>query len=1063
MAIGLLGCLSPARGQFVVNSLTDSGAGSGTTGDLRYTINQANAAGSAATITFNISGGGTITLGSMLPILTNPNGISIDGANGGLGAIIISGGSSSATTGDRIFFIGVNPSDATGVSGTDATTWSISNLTLQDGNARGGAGGDGGNTVGAGAGGGAGLGGAIFLNAGSLTLSGVAFSDNRATGGDGGAVVASADQAAGGGGGMGGAGGAGGSNDSGGGGGFGLGAAGGAGAASGSAGVFTGGLSGGAGSGVGAGAGGASGGGGGGSGSSQNGGGGGPGGESAGTAPGQGGGAGGFGGGGGGGGGNSLQNGGIGGYGGGGGAGGNGSGGAGGFGGGGGGGAGGGSAGFGAGAGGDSYGGGGGGSGLGGAIFVRQGAAVTMAEGGFSGGTVSGGSGANGGDAGSGIGSAAFLAGSAIFSVGSGNTVTIANTIGGGTDALITGGFSKSGAGTLELSGANSYVGNTTVSAGTLRVNGSTDASSPVTIAAAGTLQGTGTVNGTVEVNGILEAGTDTTVATLTTGSQSWKPGGSIRLTYDPTIATPVAGTDNDLVRSTAGSLNLSAISTGSRFGIIMEASGVGSIDTASYVIGRFPSGTTALPGGASASDLTGYFDVNGDVPGIPLVSLVTGGGFDELTLSFSPNQPPTFEMGDKIELTAGAANIPQTYLNWVYDISPGSGESGQNVTFDVIHASGVANLFSADPAVATDGTLTFTWNGNVGSASYAIYGTDDGGGGMDTSFPHYFDVAATASGISILPQLIEPGDFVVADRGPYLGTGKILLIRGPDSLGGEPGTQRVLSTQLTDPYGVAMDFINGDIYVADYETLSPGSAGGIYKLDPSTLDLTLFSQEPNDFVTPFDIVVDPSDGSIYVADLDAYTTGAIFRVDPLDGSVSLVAQTSDFFWLRGIAIDFSNSMLYVSDSGNPSGSTSTEIDAKIFEIDLTQPTPIPPTIIAQGGNLSKPTGLNVDVFDGFLFIAEAENQMILSVDLTSSLYPVSVVSDNTMGSNDYIRPTHVVASFCGCLLYVTDGKAGAASGERRLYEVDRLTGEATILTQDGFFDQPRGLIEVSP
>src|SRR5262245_19457114 len=75
-----------------VTSLANTGGGS-----LREAITQANYLGTAAVINFNIAGGGTIPLTSMLPLLSNQNGIQIDGSNGGLGAIQISGGSTSNT------------------------------------------------------------------------------------------------------------------------------------------------------------------------------------------------------------------------------------------------------------------------------------------------------------------------------------------------------------------------------------------------------------------------------------------------------------------------------------------------------------------------------------------------------------------------------------------------------------------------------------------------------------------------------------------------------------------------------------------------------------------------------------------------------------------------------------------------------------------------------------------------------------------------------------------------------------------------------------------------------
>lgn len=52
---------------FTVNSLGDTGSGSGTSGDLRYCISQADEA-AGSNITFSVAG--TILLGSALPNLT---------------------------------------------------------------------------------------------------------------------------------------------------------------------------------------------------------------------------------------------------------------------------------------------------------------------------------------------------------------------------------------------------------------------------------------------------------------------------------------------------------------------------------------------------------------------------------------------------------------------------------------------------------------------------------------------------------------------------------------------------------------------------------------------------------------------------------------------------------------------------------------------------------------------------------------------------------------------------------------------------------------------------------
>ena len=81
--------------------------------------------------------------------------------------------------------------------------------------------------------------------------------------------------------------------------------------------------------------------------------------------------------------------------------------------------------------------------------------------------------------------------------------------------------LTKTGAGTVTLSAANTYSGATTVSAGTLLVSspGSTDAGSAVTVQTSATLGGTGTINGAVTVNsgGTLAPGASIGTLTLDT------------------------------------------------------------------------------------------------------------------------------------------------------------------------------------------------------------------------------------------------------------------------------------------------------------------------------------------------------------------------------------------------------------------------------------------------------------------------------------------------------------------------------------------------------------------
>ena len=100
-----------------------------------------------------------------------------------------------------------------------------------------------------------------------------------------------------------------------------------------------------------------------------------------------------------------------------------------------------------------------------------------------------------------------------------------------------------------------------------------------------------------------------------------------------------------------------------------------------------------------------------------------------------SPNQAPSFT-------AAGSQSVPedagaQSVTGWATAISPGpADESWQKVTFTV--STDRPDLFAAQPAVAPDGTLTYTPAADAnGVAKVAVAALDDGGtadGGVDSS-----------------------------------------------------------------------------------------------------------------------------------------------------------------------------------------------------------------------------------------------------------------------------------------------------------------------------------------
>jgi autotransporter-associated beta strand protein len=104
-------------------------------------------------------------------------------------------------------------------------------------------------------------------------------------------------------------------------------------------------------------------------------------------------------------------------------------------------------------------------------------------------------------------------------------TLTVSNAISGG------GSLEKNGVGTVILTNANTYSGNTTINAGTLQIDGSLSSSSTATVSVnsgstlAGTLAGTGTINRAVSVasGATLSPGGNAglNVGTLTVGYSS--------------------------------------------------------------------------------------------------------------------------------------------------------------------------------------------------------------------------------------------------------------------------------------------------------------------------------------------------------------------------------------------------------------------------------------------------------------------------------------------------------------------------------------------------------------
>ena len=139
----------------------------------------------------------------------------------------------------------------------------------------------------------------------------------------------------------------------------------------------------------------------------------------------------------------------------------------------------------------------------------------------------------------------------------SGNIRT--NDAGGG------GGLVKAGAGTVTLTGANTYNGATAVGAGTLLVNGSA-ANSAVTVSNNATLGGSGTVGATTLLSGSTIAPGNSAGTLNINGAHAWNEGANYE--WEIFNLDGPAGTGWDLLSVTGGTLDLTGITTSGGFTI---------------------------------------------------------------------------------------------------------------------------------------------------------------------------------------------------------------------------------------------------------------------------------------------------------------------------------------------------------------------------------------------------------------------------------------------------------------------------------------------------------------
>jgi fibronectin-binding autotransporter adhesin len=332
---------------------------------------------------------------------------------------------------------------------------------------------------------------------------------------------------------------------------------------------------------------------------------------------------------------------------------------------------------------------------------------------------------------------------------GAGNTVTVDNS-----------------GGSLTLTGTNSYTGATTVTAGTLAVNGSTASGSAVQVNTGGTLAGTGTVNGNTTVTG-----------------------GTVDLT-----GGTIGGTLT--VNGTGGTFN----GSGTVAGQVTSSSGTFTIGSGASLIATTGVNVTggSIAAGNASSTITGNVDYT-SATSSTFGGVIAGSG---KTLILN-NGAATLTLGGANTYT-GATTVDAGTL-----IISGSTASGS--------------------AIAVDGGGTFSGAGTVGGVTGATGGTISGSGLTLTGLVTFNGTGNTLSGTETATAGIDlAANSSVTESGTQ--TGAVSLAAGTSGTTTLTGTGTVGAVTLAgkDTLSSTGTLHTGGVTVATNSTGNTIGAGAV-------------------------------------------------------------------------------------------------------------------------------------------------------------------------------------------------------------------------------------------
>jgi subtilisin-like proprotein convertase family protein len=228
---------------------------------------------------------------------------------------------------------------------------------------------------------------------------------------------------------------------------------------------------------------------------------------------------------------------------------------------------------------------------------------------------------------------------------------------------------------------------------------------------------------------------------------------------------------------------------------------------------------------------------------------------------SFTANDPPT------VNEDAGAQSVP----GWVTSFSPGpANEATQTVLAYTVSNVSNAALFSVAPAVANDGTLTYTSAPNAnGGSTFDVVVQDSGGtinGGVDTSAVQTFTIT------------VNP----VNDQPSFTGSNQ--------TVNEDAGAQTVANWATFAPGGGADEAGQTATY-----TVSNLSNAALFSVAPSVdaSGTLIYTPAPNvNGTSTFDVVVQDSGGTANGGVNTSATQTFTITVNPVNDAPTAISQT---------------------------------------------------------------------------------------------------------------------------------------------------------------------------